>query len=199
MTINEDRDWIQQLLDGDEQAAVAFWNRFGNGLFQVAQARISSRLRQRVGPDDVVQSVCRTFFRRAKGGQFTLEDSESLWRLLCAITLTKIRQHARFHSRQKRGVDREQPLSDGSGKVQDQLARYEISEAEEAVMFVDQLEQLLAGLDAEEQHVVDLKLQSFTNQEVAEQLGCSERTVRRLMKRVQSRMQQILNESHDHE
>jgi len=56
------------------------------------------------GPEDLVQSACRTFLRRAQIGQFRLADSEELWRLLCAITLTKVREQTRFHMRQKRGL-----------------------------------------------------------------------------------------------
>jgi DNA-directed RNA polymerase specialized sigma24 family protein len=36
---------------------------------------------------------------------------------------------------------------------------------------------------------VDLKLQELTNEQVAEQFGCSERTVRRILKRVQERIE----------
>ena len=38
-----------------------------------------------------------------------------------------------------------------------------------------------------ERQIVELKLQDYTNTEVAEQVGCSERTVRRILKRIQAR------------
>jgi hypothetical protein len=45
---------------------------------------------------------------------------ESLWRLLTAITLTRVREQIRFHRRQKRSIDQEVPLAapateDGEG------------------------------------------------------------------------------------
>jgi RNA polymerase sigma factor (sigma-70 family) len=58
----------------------------------------------------------------------------------------------------------------------------------EAAEFADQFERLLAGLDEEAWQVVDLKLQELTNEQVAEKLGCSERTVRRTLKRVQAEL-----------
>jgi len=64
---------------------------------------------------------------------------------------------------------------------------------EVVIEFEDQLQQLLHGLDAEERQLVDLKLQQCTNEEVASQLGCSERTVRRMLKTVQSRLQRMLD------
>ena len=50
------------------------------------------------------------FFRRVSSGQFELPDADALWRLMCAITLTKARRAARDHSRQKRGIANEQYL-----------------------------------------------------------------------------------------
>jgi len=76
-------------------------------LERLAARHMTSPLRCREGADDEVQPVCRTFFRRARNGQFDLPDQECLWRLLGAITLTKIREEERFHRREKRELDRE--------------------------------------------------------------------------------------------
>src|SRR3954466_3897383 len=114
----EDQDRWQQLIrglrEGDSRASHDFWEQYGGLLEQVANKHLTGGLRRRVGPEDVVQSACRTFLRRAKGGEFQLDDSDSLWRILCAITLTKIREQARFHMRQRRGLDQEQALRAGT-------------------------------------------------------------------------------------
>src|SRR3954451_16484076 len=117
MAGNED-PWqrlIEGLRAGDGRAAQEFWNQYGPLLHQVAERNLAGGVRRRVGPEDVVQSACRTFLRRAQGGEFRLEDSEGLWRLLCAITLSKVREQTRFHLRQKRGLDREVPLGPPPG------------------------------------------------------------------------------------
>jgi RNA polymerase sigma factor (sigma-70 family) len=188
-------DWLQAVTDGDEQAVAEFWQQYGERLNRLAQTRLSPRLAQRVGADDVVQSVCRTFFRRAREGQFELSDAESLWRLLCAITLTKCRLTARFHGRQRRGISREQPLEGLPGdSVAPQIAGNDPA-PDEAAEMDEELQRLLGAFDPEERQVVDLKLQEQTNDEIAQQMGCSERTVRRVLKRVQSRLREILDES----
>jgi RNA polymerase sigma factor (sigma-70 family) len=114
---------------------------------------------------------------------------------LCAITLAKIREQARFHLRRKRGLDQEvQPVSgDASGRLGYDPVDPNPSPAE-AAEFADQFQQLLAGMDEEERQVVDLKLQEHTNDEVAQRLGCSERTVRRILKRVQARLTRAFEE-----
>ena len=93
------QDWVRALVEGDEQVAGQFWDQYGHRLQGLAAEYLTTRLYRREGPDDIVQSVCRTFLRRARIGQFELHDSESLWRLLCAITVNKVRQKARFHAR----------------------------------------------------------------------------------------------------
>jgi RNA polymerase sigma factor (sigma-70 family) len=192
MTQGEDR-WqrlIQGLRTGDRRSVQEFWDQYGGMLQQVAEKHLAAGLRRRVGPEDVVQSACRTFLRRAQGGEFQLADSESLWRLLCAITLTKVREHTRFHLRQKRGLDLEQhalPASDQGSATTPAFVAPGPSPAE-AAEFADQFQQLLTGLGEEERQVVDLKLQECTHEEVAKRLGCSERTVRRILKRLQARL-----------
>jgi hypothetical protein len=95
------------LRQGDSQVAEEFWSKYGDALQRVADRRLPQGLRRRIAPEDVVQSVCRTFLRRAGEGQFDLGDSKGLWGLLCAITLTEVHEQSRFHLRKKRGADRE--------------------------------------------------------------------------------------------
>lgn len=193
MDQSEDR-WqalIDGLRKGDGRVANDFWNQYGQLLLRLAEKNLAEGVRRRIGAEDVVQSVCRTFLRRAKIGEFQLPDSESLWRLLCAITLTKVREQTRYHMRQKRGLNQEVhisalPQADNSVAGFDQAAPGPTPD--EAACFEDQFQQLLASLDDEERQIVDLKLQDCTQEEIARQLNCSERTVRRILKRVQQRL-----------
>jgi len=180
---------IRGLRDGDGRVVREFCEQYGAMLYQVAEKHLPGALRRRVGPEDVVQSACRTFLRRAQGGEFELADSEGLWRLLCAITLTKVREQARFHLRQRRGVDQEVHPGPASGESTSGFGPADPGPSPaEAAEFTDQFQQLVASLDEEERQIVDLKLQECTNEEIAERLGCSERTVRRILKRVQAKL-----------
>jgi RNA polymerase sigma factor (sigma-70 family) len=181
-------DWdrlIAGLRAGDPDAARTFWERYGGPLYRVAARHLPGRVRRRVGPEDVAQSACRTFLRRAEGGEFRLADSAALWQLLCAITLTKVREQTRFHHRRKRGLDREaDPDPAASGVLGFDAPAREPTPAE-AAEFADQFERVLASLGEEERAVIDLKLQELTNDEVAARLGCSGRTVRRVLQRIE--------------
>ena len=46
----------------------------------------------------------------------------------------------------------------------------------------------------EERRIVELKLQERTNDEVAALVGCSERTVRRILKNVQASLEKSIEE-----
>ena len=186
--------WIARLANGDDQAIREFWDAYGHRLQKLAARHLASGLQHRIGPEDVVQSACRTFLRRAEQQQFSLNDAETLWRLLCVITITKVREQARFHLRQKRGVQREVPLPPGDDDSRQQRPEWMSREhsPEAAAEFADEFEKLLAVLDEEEQQFVRLKLEERTNAEIAASLACSERTVRRILKRVQSRLRQML-------
>jgi RNA polymerase sigma factor (sigma-70 family) len=188
---------IHGLRDGNQQLLREFCAEYGDRLHRLAEKRMGGKLRRRVGPEDVVQSAYRTFLRRAQGSEFELPgDSEGLWRLLCAITLKKIYQKARAHRRLKRDYDKEVQVGSEAAEeagLDNAFVDPQPLPDEEAA-FADQFEQLVTGLNSEEQQVVDLKLQGFTNEEVAERLSSSERTVRRMMKKIQRHLERTFEE-----
>src|SRR5438445_12578280 len=96
---------IQGLRTGDRLIVQDFCQQYGTLLQQLADRHLSEGLRRRVGAEDVVQSAYRTFLRRAQAGECQLADSEGLWRVMCAITLAKVRKLARVHRQQRRSVD----------------------------------------------------------------------------------------------
>lgn len=197
MTEGQDKtQWmIDGLRQGDEGVIRAFVDRYGRSLEAVADKNIATQMGRRFGADDVVQSVCRTFLRRAQGGEFELKDSEALWRLLCAITLTKVREKARFHMRKKRSLAQETRPSDAGDDGRDPDAMLGAAPEPgpgDQVEFADTFEHLLSGLEADERTVIDMKLNQKGNDEIAEALQCSERTVRRMLGRLQERFEAML-------
>lgn len=173
--------------NGDNVACHEFWGIYGPLIERVAQRHLSGDIRRRVGPETVTLSACRTFFRRAQLGEFELSDADGLWRLLCAITVNKVRTKARHHRRQKRNYQDEVPVD-----AQPEIHRKQSTPDEEAE-FNDELEHLIDQFDEDEREVLDLKLQHFTNEQIAESLECSERTVRRMMKRIQSKIGEMFD------
>jgi RNA polymerase sigma-70 factor, ECF subfamily len=75
----------------------------------LAQTKLNPQLQARIGPDDIAQSVFRTFARRFKIGQFpdVVNDSRGLWNLLAHLTVTRCNKAWQFHTQQKRNPSRE--------------------------------------------------------------------------------------------
>jgi RNA polymerase sigma factor (sigma-70 family) len=183
------------LRSGDEAAVGEFCRRYGPLIERLAERRLAGAMRRRIGPEDVAQSVCRTFVRRAAKGEFEIADGGALWGLLCAIALTKIKEQARFHLRHKRSLHGEQHLDsvDGTGDRRHPESADAGPAPDDAAEVADVFDRLVAGFDEEERRIIELRLQDFTLEEIAVRMECSERTVRRFMKRVQERLAGMLD------
>jgi len=186
--------WLERLADGEADAVQQFWDRFGFRMQRLAEKNIGKKLAKRVDAEDVVQSACRTFFRRVGDGKLRVATSDKLWNLMCVIVLLKTRQVARFHFRDKRALSREVPMAPGAEDESDDRFQPTSSEPSpaEAAEFADELNQLLRNLEPEMQQVVQLKLEGYTNGEIGDKLAVSERTVRRHIQDVRQGMKQTL-------
>jgi RNA polymerase sigma-70 factor, ECF subfamily len=114
---------------------------------------------------------------------------------MCAITVTKAKRAARDQGRKKRGLGQEASLADltaGEGPGWD-VGDDSPSGALD-VELADEIEALLKKLGDEECQVLEMKMNQLDNDQIAERLGCSERTVRRLVKNIQERWQKTIDE-----
>ncbi len=179
--------WLGHLAEGDPATVEQFWQRYGDSLQRIAERQIASWLKRRVDPEDVVQSACRTFFRRASAGDFSLESKDELWRLLLTITLNKVRMQARFHTRNRRDLSREQALPEAASLQPAQWDR-----SIENIELQDMLQAAFSEDDGERQRVLQLWLESRTQAEIAAEIGCSERTVRRIQDKIRKDLARFL-------
>lgn len=179
--------WLDDLAEGKPTAVEEFWEKYGDSLQRVAERQIAGWLRQRVDPEDVVQSACRTFFRRAGDGKFSIENKDELWKLLLTITLNKVRMQARFHTRNRRSVSKEQAIPEEAN-----LQPAEWDHAIENVEIQDMLDAAFAGKEGERREVLEMWLEGKTQKEIASDIGCSERTVRRIQDRIRKDLEGYL-------
>ena len=181
---------IDGLRTGDEPVVTSFFRDYQSGLQALADRHISAGLRRRLDAEDVIQSVFRTFLGRIEDGQFILGSGSDLWRLLCAITLAKVRQKGRFHQRQKRAMAQE-VLVDGAPQGWDGFEG-NLADPGELVEFANFFEQIVSGLDDEERTVLLMRMEGHSNAEMASEMRVSGRTVRRIQNRLRARFEQQL-------
>jgi RNA polymerase sigma-70 factor (ECF subfamily) len=181
-------DAVRRLQGGDPQSADALFALYAWRLTRVAERHLSDKLAGRIDGEDVVQSVFRTFFRRGAAGEFRVESSAQLWRLLLTITLRKVAAHGRHHTTQARDVAAE---AGGDDWLSAAIARE--PGPEEAAVFVDQIETLLRGLPPLFCQILDLRLQGCGPTEVARRLDVSRMTVQRALSLLKQRLEAANN------
>jgi RNA polymerase sigma-70 factor (ECF subfamily) len=174
---------MERLRGGDSQAPDALFTLYARRLTRVAEMHLSRQLKGRMDGDDVVQSVFRTFFRRSAAGEFCIDSSAQIWKLLVKITLLKARAKGRYHSAGRRAVSAERP---GDGWLSEAMAQGPTPE--EAAALLDLVEHLLAGLPELYARVLELRLAGYPVGEIAPQLNVSRQTVYRALELLQQRI-----------
>lgn len=171
--------------------------RFRGRLIALARTRMADRIQQKADPEDVVQSVFRSFCRiSSNDGNRPADDAgeEELWNFLAVITVRKCAEYGRFFSKQKRDLDREVAIEGGdeSGGSFDPAGQDPT--ASQAAMLAETLESVMSDLDENERTMLTMRLQGHSLREVSEATGRTERTIRRLMHRIRGRLEQLSGE-----
>jgi RNA polymerase sigma-70 factor (ECF subfamily) len=137
-------------------------------------------MRSKVDPEDIVQSVFRSFFLRFQDGDWRFVNWDSLWGLLALVTLRKCSNRCAYLCRECRDGSRE---VDAAAAVPWEPIDPTPSPVEAAVL-TETVERLLNSLDPPERAVVELSLQGYTAAEIAGRLGRAGRSVRRVREQV---------------
>ena len=162
----------------DDAAAKTLFERYVARLTALARSRLSSSLKRRLDPEDIVLSAFRSFFVGAREGRWNAECDEDMWSLLAMLTLRKLARQSRRHRSEKRSVMRETEAPAGWSA----MAR-DVPTAEEAAQLTDELEWLVESAMGLDREVLLLQLRGCDVAEIARALEISERTVRRSQQR----------------
>ena len=179
--------WIGALRAGDEEAARQLWSRYYEALVRQARARL--RARAIADEEDVALSAFDSFYAGMARGRFPdIADRSDLWRLLVTMTARKAVNQHRRESRQKRGAGRvvlQSALVAGQESEADAMRQVIGTEPspEFAAMVAEECGRRLDGLPDDSLRLVALlKMEGYTNDEIADRLGCGPRTVTRKLK-----------------
>jgi DNA-directed RNA polymerase specialized sigma24 family protein len=183
--------WIEHLKAGNSGAAQQIWERYFSRLVGLARKRLQGLPRRAEDEEDVALSAIASFCRGAERGRFPrLDDRDDLWRLLVTLTARKAVDLIERHNCRKRGggkVAGESALDALSGSEDGDPALARVVGTEPTPAFAAQvaedLRRRLARLPGEELRQVALwKMEGYTNQEIADRLGCAEPTVERRLR-----------------
>jgi RNA polymerase sigma-70 factor (ECF subfamily) len=187
-------EFVARLQSNGDVAAEELFGRFTHQLIALALRHVGAELRHKVDPEDVVQSVYKSFFMRYGDGKLNAVNWNSLWGLLTLITVRKCAERAAHHYAGCRDATREvvQPRQSESAQGLEPFGR-EPTPFEAAVLS-ETVEQLLSRLDQEEQPILEMSLQGYTTREISERVGRAERTVRLLREGIRRRLERMQRE-----
>ena len=173
-------------------AARLIWRRYFHDLLELARNNLSRRIRRRADEEDVVQSMYKSFCLRQQRGEFDLAGRDALWNLLVTITLRKARNAAKKQARDRRDIAREVTITDRDDAESAHWALEQMDAAGpspvEAVLLNEALERRLEALaDPKLRRIALMRLEGYTNREIADLDGCTERAVERRMERIRSK------------
>ena len=175
------------------EAGDAF-DRFTRRLVGLARRQLGGLLRHKVDPEDVVQSVYKSFLLRYGAEMLVGGDEGGLWALLARITLRKCADRARYHRAERRDAAREV-----AAPAEEDAAWQEVSGREptpdEAAALAETVERLFRGLGSDERAILELSLQGYSTQEIGERLGRAERSVRRVRERARALLERMRDEA----
>jgi len=183
--------WIDRLKVGDPDAAQKLWERYFRRLVGLARKKLRAAPRRAADEEDVALSAFDSFCRGAEQDRFPqLHDRLDLWQLLVLLTARKAVDLAQHERRQKRGggaVLDEAALPGPAGSSAQEAALEQIEGPEPTPAFAAQVAEecrrLLERLDSPELRDVALrKVEGYSNEEIADQLGCGLRTVERRLR-----------------
>ncbi|MCA9185363.1 MAG: ECF-type sigma factor [Pirellulaceae bacterium] len=182
--------WILSLKAGHPDAADALWDRYFERLAAIARRRLVHRV-QAVDGEDVAVSVFDTIFRGVSAGRFPkLSDRTDLWKLLVAITHQKVCNQLRHERAQKRGGGNVKKISE-INDLANPLSLIELDNREptplEIATLEDAFSHLLAVLPNDQmRRITLLKLEGFSNSEIAEMEQVTTRTVLRKLQVIEA-------------
>jgi RNA polymerase sigma-70 factor (ECF subfamily) len=179
-------DLMARLKAGRNDAATQVFSRFATRLIALARSQLSPQIRQKLDPEDVLQSVFRSFFLRNAEGQFgEFESWDNLWAMLVVLTLRKCGRRVDYFHAACRDVQRE---VSSAVPADSSTSDFAPSAAEptpfEAAMLTETVEQLMNNLEGRHRQILTLSLQGQPPAEISAQVGCTERTVYRVLEGV---------------
>lgn len=184
-----DHSLLRRLKAGEQDAATELYQRYAGHLRTLAASQTSPALSSRLDPDDIVQSVFRTFFRRVGKDQYIVPEGDDLWKLFLVIALHKIRNAAIHHRAAKRDVTQTVLIGENiryiSAAVMDDTGLTVLNLV---------IQEALNTLPEAARRIVALRIEGHGVAEIANETGRSKRSVERVLQQFRDEMRGLLDE-----
>ncbi len=185
---------IEEMKAGNPQALEEVYRSYFPRLLALARKKLVQLPRRVEDEEDVVQSVFRGFCKLAERGLYpSLRDRNDLWVLLFCMTARKIGRLRR----NKLPTQGEGSLQAGRPDADDEVLGLELlldhePTPEEAAAFAEDVQRRMDDLkDDILRQVAQYKMENFTDEEIAQKLGCVTRTIERKLRLIRTLWEQM--------
>ena len=192
----EDNDitrWLPKLAEGDQRAAEEIWRGSIDKLMRLARNRLAGLPRRSADEEDIVVTAMKSFFRGVEAGRFSkLRSRDDFWKVLYTITARKVVALQRCQLAAKRGsgqVRGESVFAQLDADGDEGIARITAEEPspEMAAEMAEMCRTLLDQLgDDTLKTITIMRLEGFTNNEIAEKLDRTPRSIERKLQRIRN-------------
>src|SRR5262249_43983197 len=190
--VASDGSLLRRFQGGHQGASTELYLRYAQRVHALIVAQSSKDLARRVNAEEIVQSVFRTFFRRAAQGHYSVPDGEEMWKLLLVIALNKVRAAGAFHRAAKRDVRKTVGGEAFERAIESQHAGDENALAVLRMV----IEELMEGLPAANKRMIELRIEGYEVAEITERVRRSKRTVERVLQGFRNRLEGLIHEDH---
>lgn len=177
-----DESLLRRFQKGQNDAATALYLRYAKRLRSLVQTQSGADLAARMDADDVVQSIFRTFFRRAAAGFYSVPHGDELWKLFLVIALNKTRDAGARHRAAKRDVSQTKPLGN---RHDDSLDGPDEQAYSVLRMTIDEI---LDRLPRTQRQIVELRIEGREVAEISQKSGRAKRSVERILQEFRDRL-----------
>jgi len=193
--------WIDLVKAGDLTAANRIWQRYFDRLVRSVRGRLYGQNRAVSDEEDIVLSVFDSFYNAAENGRFPdLSDRDDLWRLLLRMAARKVVDKRRHDQRQRRGGSVRLHSLDRAGDDEHVIQAIGDEPSPEMVLMLQEsVEHFFSHLGVGQlRDLAGAKLEGYSNAQLAQRFGCSQRTIERRLHLIREKCQQELVELNEH-
>ncbi len=181
---------LSRFCSGEQDAATAIYLRYAKRLQLLARSQSGKDLAVRLDPEDVVQSVFRTFFRRVLEGHYVIPDGEELWKLLLVIALNKVRRLGEFHRAAKRDVGQTTAWE----KIEEFVGGQPKLDEQSYGVLQMTVHELLEEIPEIQRRMVMMRIEGHGVEQIAKGTKRAKRSVERVLQKFRGRLSEVLQE-----
>jgi len=186
-------DLVRRWQAGDEDAAAELFARYQGRLLPLVASHLNEKLGARLDADELVQSIFKSAFRVTRDGQPLFSDDTGFWKWLVTVALNKVFKRIERETAAKRDPDREiSSPTDRDGFLAECLSQRPTTM--QVVEVADLMENILQRLDEDQKQILLLRLEGYTQKEIARKLGVSDKTVQRRSEKIREAASAVVGE-----